>query len=108
MKYEIVVTDDAAADLIELDDYIANNDSIENAEYVLDNLEKTIQGLQQLPNRGNYPAELLSLGIEEYREIRWTVYRVVYRVSTDLVYVYVVADTRRDLQELLHRRLLRS
>ena len=106
MKYGIIVTDDAAADLIELDEYISDNDSNQNAEYVLDNLEKAIQDLKQLPNRGHYPAELLALGIKEYREIRWTTYRIVYRVSTDIIHVYIVADTRRDLQKLLHRRLL--
>jgi len=106
MSYEIIVTDDAVADLVELDDYISENDSAENAEYVLGKLEEPIRSLLESPNRGHYPSELSAVGIQEYREIRWTSYRVVYRITDNIVYVYVIADSRRDLQELLHRRLL--
>ncbi|MCY3667349.1 MAG: type II toxin-antitoxin system RelE/ParE family toxin, partial [Gemmatimonadetes bacterium] len=56
--------------------------------------------------RGNYPAELLDIGIREYREIFSKPYRIIYRVMENNVYVLLIADGRRDMQTLLQRRLL--
>jgi len=105
MSYAVFITEHAIADLVELDGYLEENDP-EKANYVLEKLEASIRSLEKLPNRGHYPPELSTLGNQEYREILWTSYRIIYRVLDDSVYIYVVADSRRDLQELLHRRLL--
>lgn len=106
MKYKVIVTDGALADIAEIDDFISVHHSIENARHVIDMLEDTIRGLSELPDRGHYPCELSSLGIKDYREVEWTSYRIIYRVADRTVYVYVVVAARRDLRELLQRRLL--
>jgi len=33
-------------------------------------------------------------------------YRVIYRIMENQVFVYLIADARRDMQTLLERRLL--
>ena len=43
-------------------------------------IEKAFQSLSEHPQRGNYPKELLDLGIREYREIFFKPYRIIYRV----------------------------
>ena len=106
MAYNVLLTDDAISDLKNLLRYIADNDSSESARRVLDRISKVIEGLSQQPNRGSYPKELLKLGIREYRETYYKPYRVIYRVAAESVYVYMIADGRRDLQTLLERRLL--
>lgn len=58
------------------------------------------------PQRGSFPGELLTLGIRDYRQAFFKPYRVIYRVLGDQVYVYLIADGRRDMQALLQRRLL--
>jgi toxin ParE1/3/4 len=68
-------------------------------------LEKVVDGLARLPGRGSYPRELLALGIREYREAFFKPYRVIYRTVGSKVYVYLIADGRRDMQTLLLRRL---
>ena len=40
------------------------------------------------------------------REVHFKPYRIVYRVLGEDVYVYLVADGRREMQALLSRRLL--
>lgn len=77
------------------------------ADYVLEQIEKTFLSLSEHPQRGNYPKELLDLGIREYREIFFKPYRIIYRVMGNNVYVLLIADGRRDMQTLLQRRLLR-
>jgi len=106
MKFRVIVTDGALADLAEIDDFIVTNDSIDSADHVIDNLEQTVQRLADLPNRGHFPRELAALGIQDYREVDWTNYRIIYRVDGQKVYVYVISSARRDFQALLQRRLL--
>ncbi|MCY4059988.1 MAG: type II toxin-antitoxin system RelE/ParE family toxin, partial [Gammaproteobacteria bacterium] len=43
-----------------------------------------------------------------YREVFFKPYRNIYRVVEDTVYVFVIADGRRDMQTLLQRRLLQA
>ena len=58
------------------------------------------------PERGLIPGELAALGIQEYRQVFFKPYRVIYRHFDQQVVVYVIADGRRDMQSLLARRLL--
>jgi len=106
VTYAVFLTDGALADLSEIDDYITATDSIERADYVLNELEEVVQSLAELPDRGHFPAELISIGIQNYREIEWKTYRVIYRIDRQKVHVYVIASARRDFQALLQRRLL--
>lgn len=46
------------------------------------------------------------MGIREYRQTFFKPYRVIYRVIGQRVYIYLIADGRRDMQTLLARRLL--
>lgn len=108
MRYEVRLTLGAEQDLEEIYDYLAQHDCIENAESVLDRLVEITDGLSSLPDRGNYPKELLALGIREYRQALLKPYRLIYRVLGDQVVVYLIADGRRDFQSLLERRLLKS
>ena len=106
MAFRVLLTDAAARDLEDIYDYLAGHDSPASANHVLDQIERVIQSLSEFPYRGNYPRELLLLGIREYRETFFKPYRVIYRVIDEAVYIYLIADGRRDMQSLLARRLL--
>ena len=85
---------------------VVPHDSHAAAEHVLALLEKTTDSLESFPNSGSYPAELLELGIREYRQIFFKPYHIVYRVVAQEVVIYLIANERRGLQTLLARRLL--
>jgi toxin ParE1/3/4 len=106
MKHAVLLTEDAAADLADIVDYVVAADGPLRARRVLDQFETTIARLEELSERGTHPPELLALGIRDYREVFFKPYRVIYRVQAPSVWVYVVADGRRDMQRLLARRLL--
>jgi toxin ParE1/3/4 len=106
MPFAVLMTDDAARDLEELYGHIALHDTPQKAEYVLSQIEKAFSQLSQFPERSSYPKELLALGIRDYREIFFKPYRIIYRVVDNNVYVFLIADGRRDMQALLQRRLL--
>ena len=106
MPYRVLLTQDAMNDLEELDTWIAAHDSPEHADYVLDKIGEIFKNLTKLPERGTYPKELSALGIREFREVFFKPYRIIYRVERRTVYIYLIADGRRDMQTLLSRRLL--
>ena len=106
MRYDVFLTEDAARDLEEIHSYIAAHDAPAKAEYVLDKIEEVIESLATFPERGAFPREFHALGIREYRETRFKPYRVIYRIMGKQVYIYLIADGRRDMQTLLERRLL--
>jgi toxin ParE1/3/4 len=105
-KYEVLLTEGAEQDLESIYDYIAEFDSKTNADYVLDRLLEVVESLTAFPERGDYPKELAALGIRDYRQTAFKPYRVIYRVMGQKVYIYMIADGRRDMQSLLARRLL--
>lgn len=106
MAFKVLLTEDAAVDLEDIYTYISKHDSPSKAEYVLDQIEGKFISLSEFPERGVYPKELINLGIRDYREIFFKPYRIIYRVGDENVYVYLIADGRRDMQTLLQRRLL--
>ena len=106
MPYRALLTQDAVNDLEELDTWIATNDFLERADYVLDRISEAFQRLAELPERGAYPKELSALGIREFREVFFKPYRIIYRVERRTVYIYLIVNGRRDMQTLLSRRLL--
>jgi toxin ParE1/3/4 len=105
-KYEVLLTEDAERDLESIHDYIAEFDCKADAGYVLDRLLEVVASLAAFPERGAYPKELVALGIRDYRQTAFKPYRVIYRVMGQKVYIYMIADGRRDMQSLLARRLL--
>lgn len=108
IRFEVVLTEDAEHDLEDLHTYIATYDSLQNADHVLDRLIEIAENLSTDPERGSVPKELRSLGIQEYRQVFFKPYRLIYRVVDARVIVYLIVDGRRDMQSLLARRLLKG
>ena len=106
MSFEVLLTEESLRDPGDISTYIGEHDNQANAERVLDRIEKVFESLAEHPLRGNCPKELLALGMRDSRQVFFKPYRVIYRVAGQRVYVYVVADGRRDMQTLLARRLL--
>lgn len=106
-KYPIRVTSTAERDILELFNYISRKDTIQNAQYVLREIESLVLSLDTNPERGHFPEELLDHGIKTFREVLFKPYRIIYEVMDKEVVVHLCADGRRDMQTLLARRLIR-
>lgn len=107
MRVRVYLVADAERDLLDIYHYVAQNDSVKKADRLLENLEKTIMKLETMPLRGHFPPELERIGVLEFREIFFKPYRIIYQVIKSDVYVHCVLDGRRDLQDLLQKRVLR-
>lgn len=106
MRMEVVLTEDAERDLEELYAFVAKADSPKSADSVVDRLLEAARNLASFSERGSQPRELRAIGVQEYRQVFFKPYRIIYRVMDGRVVVYVIADGRRDMQSLLSRRIL--
>ena len=105
--YRVRLSEEAEQDLIDIYRYIALHDCVENANYVLDQLESLCSRLTDMPERGHIPPELDRIGITSYREVNFKPYRGIYEVIRQDVFVHCILDGRRDIPSLLERRLIR-
>ncbi len=106
MPFEVLLTEDAYRDLEDIHSCVAEHDAPGKADNLLDRIEEVIESLSKHPQRGSFPKELSALGIRDYRQRFYKPYRIIYRIIGKRVYIYVIADGRRDFQTLLARRLL--
>jgi len=108
MKYKVNIIKSAEDDLLELYKYIYFNDCEENADKIYAKLVNKITSLQEFPNRGHIPSELKLLGIEDFLEIHYKPFRIIYQIIGKVVFVHCILDGRRDMQKLLQERLIRE
>lgn len=107
MSHKVLIIQDAEDDLFGIYRYILENDSEASANLVLDKLEALCHSLGELPERGHVPPELARISVGIFRELHFKPYRVIYEIEGSRVFIHCVLDGRRDLQDLLERRLLR-
>jgi toxin ParE1/3/4 len=105
MIYPVRITSAAWRDLEEIHSWIAENDTLENADYVLDRLSEAAESIATLPSRGSRPSELPRNMEGEFRQVFFKPYRAIYEVMRDVVIIHLIADGRRNLQSALLRRL---
>jgi toxin ParE1/3/4 len=107
MSFQLVMLTEAEDDLFDIYRYILLNDSAASADQVVDHVETACESLRELPERGHIPPELEWIGVTSHREIHFKPYRIIYEIDGRKVFVHGILDGRRDLRELLERRLLR-
>lgn len=108
MKYKVNLSYSAEEDLFEIYQYVFLNDSAEKADRLYSKLYEKCIALQEYPNRGHIPSELSLLGIDDFLEITYKPYRIIYQVIEKVIFIHCILDGRRDLQKLLQERLIRE
>ena len=107
MKHTVYIVSDAEEDLFDIYRYVALNDSPLMAERLIRKIKELCLSLEEFPDRGHVPPELAAIDVYDYLEVHYEPFRVVYQVVGKDVFVHCLLDGRRDMQELLQRRLLR-
>ena len=107
-RFLVNITNSAGEGLYEIYLYVYLNDSELKAEKIFYKLYEKCKSLQSFPDRGHIPAELSLLGMTDFLEITYKPYRIIYQIISKTVFVHCVLDGRRDMQKLLHERLLRE
>jgi addiction module RelE/StbE family toxin len=105
-RYRVIWTETASRDLEEIVAYIAQG-SRQQARKVLKQIRGKTATLRSSPSRGRIVPEFLDFDLRSWRELVLSPWRVIYRIQGNLVFVDAVIDGRRDVEDILMRRLLR-
>ena len=108
MKFKVNIVSSAEEDLFEIYQYVFFNDSEVSAEKLYSKLFEKCLSLQEYPNRGHISPELKLLGIDDFRELNYKPYRIIYQIIEKSVFIHCILDGRRDMQKLLQERLIRE
>ena len=103
-KFEVEWTESAENDPLKIVEYIAL-ESPGNALKILKKIKKQAQELYHSPERCRMVPELHDQGIHQYREMIISPWRVVFRIANSKVFVVLVFDSRRDIEDILLKRL---
>ncbi|MCL2025664.1 MAG: type II toxin-antitoxin system RelE/ParE family toxin [Leptospirales bacterium] len=104
-KYFVKWTAPAREDVNEIIDYISKKD-INYAIKLLDNIEEDIKNLNMFPERYRIVPELEKYGYFVYREITVEYWRIIYKIENNYVYIMLVIDGRRNLEDLLLKKMI--
>ena len=97
----------AANDLADIARYIAT-DSPRAASAFVDRVDQAIQQLAKHPLSGRVVPELNHHNISRYRELLIPPWRLIYRHEGATLFVLAIIDGRRNVEDLLLRRLTRK
>ena len=106
-RLDVVWARSAVADLDALVDYIGR-ERPRTAEGVLARIRQVSRRLDHLPERGRVVPELHRNGITLFRELIVKPWRIVYRPAGRKVFVLMVVDSRRNVEDVLLERLVRG
>ena len=106
-KYEVPWSNTAEIDLKSIIEYIAE-DSPSNAFKIFKNIKQKLSNLYTFPEKGRIGPELKDQGIMQYRELMIPPWRILYRISEESVYILSVLDSRRNIEDILLKRLTDS
>jgi len=105
-KYLVNMTQNAENDLNEIILFIAQHNP-QNAIKIMEKIQAKINTLDHFPYRGSYVPELLIRNIKEYRQIIESPWKIIYKVDDDIVNILAIIDSRRNLQDILIKKLLK-
>lgn len=103
--YEVGWSETSQNDLLAIIDYIAGDNPSEAYE-VFREIKSKAAKLRSLPERGRIVPEFQDQGITQYRELVIPPWRIIYRISERKVYVLSVLDSRRNIEDILLKRLI--
>jgi addiction module RelE/StbE family toxin len=106
-KYQVLWSNIAENDLKNIIEYIAD-DSPPNALEIFKSIKQKASSLKTFPERGRIVPELQDQGILQYRELVIPPWRILYRISEMKVFVLSVLDSRRNIEDILLKRLTNS
>jgi plasmid stabilization system protein ParE len=106
-KFEVIWTKSAQFDLELIVEYI-KMDSLDIAKKIFFEIKDECASLYYFPERKRVVPELQQIGILKYREIIYKRWRIVYKIDNTKVYVLLVADSSRNLEDILFQRLINT
>lgn len=104
-KYKVYWTQAARSDLESIVSFIIQNNS-DTAFSIYSEIRQKAEMLRLFPGKGRNIPELKQAGLKNYREVIYKVWRIIYRVQDNEIFITAVFDGRRNFEDILLDRLL--
>ena len=104
-SFEVIWTKSAEFDLELIIEYI-KMDSVDIAKALFFEIKKECNDLYYFPQRKKIVPELQQIGILKYRELIHKRWRIIYKIEHSKVYILLIADSSRNLEDILFQRLI--
>ena len=104
-QFQVIWTKNAKFDLELIIEHI-KTDSVEIAKKIFFEIKKECEDLYYFPQRKRVVPELQQIGILKYREIIYKRWRIIYKIDNTKVYILLVVDSSRNLEDILFKRLV--
>ena len=108
MSISVLFLRSAELDLKELKSYLVKNFGKDAWQVSYSKIQEAVGAIQTFPLGGKIPEELDKLNLTQYRQVISGMNRIIYEVRQETIYIHMVCDTRKDMQSLLTKRLLRT
>ncbi|MEA3330104.1 MAG: type II toxin-antitoxin system RelE/ParE family toxin [Campylobacterota bacterium] len=105
-QFKAIWTKSAEFDLELIIEYI-KTDSLNIAKKIFFEIKKECDDLYFFPERRRIVPELQQIGILKYREIIHKRWRIIYKIDAAKVYILLVVDSSRNLEDILFQRLIK-
>ena len=105
--YEVIWANNAEFDLEKIIEYI-KLDSINIAKNIFFEIKEECQKLYYFPERKRIVPELQQIGITKYRELIYKRWRIIFKIKNKKVFVLLVVDSSRNIEDILFQRLLKG
>ncbi|MEA3353393.1 MAG: type II toxin-antitoxin system RelE/ParE family toxin [Campylobacterota bacterium] len=106
-NFEVIWTKSAEFDLESIIEYI-KTDSIEIAKKIFFAIRQECNSLYYFLERKRIVPELQQIGILKYREVIYQRWRIIYKIENAKVYILLVVDSSRNLEDILFQRLIKN
>ncbi len=104
-QFEVIWTKNAQFDLVSIIEYI-KIDNVNIAKKIFFEIKKECENLYYFPQKKRVVPELQQIGILKYREIIHERWRIIFKIDNTKVYILLVVDSRRNLEDILFQRLV--
>ena len=104
--YKTILSQFAEEDLTEILDYYYEK-NLPFSKKLLVLFEQRINELKTIPDRGRIVPELEKQNIIDYRELIEGNYRIIYAIEDNTVVIHTIIDARRNIDELILKKLMR-
>jgi plasmid stabilization system protein ParE len=106
MNFRVEILHSAKSDLKEIKSHLTRQFSAASWQQTYDSLKQALRRIETQPYAGSMPEEIERLNLSQYRQVVCGMNRIIYEVRDKTIYVHIIADTRKNLQSLLLKRLI--
>ncbi|GAA0418236.1 MULTISPECIES: type II toxin-antitoxin system RelE/ParE family toxin [Pseudomonas] len=106
MTSRVVILHSAKNDLKDIKSYLIRQFSASTWQQTYEALKQAIRHLETQPYAGSIPEEIEQLNLSQYRQVISGMNRIIYEIRDQTVYIHIIADTRKNLQALLLKKLM--